>query len=232
MDVIVPCAGLSSRFPNLKPKYLLEDNDGKLMIENVISKMFGKNNIYISLLKEHVDKYDSYNIIKKKFDKFIEIVVIDNLTKGPAETVVLTLEKIKNDGPFLVRDCDSFFDFKFNNNGNFVFTSKLSNNKLIKNPEQLGYVVKNKNSIIASIVEKKIVSDDFCVGGYQFNRKTSFINNFKMVVDNNKEIFVSHVISSMIKNLEIFHIQEVINYINVGTVDNWNLFTSNKNIMA
>ena len=223
MDIIIPCAGLSSRFPNLKPKYLLEDNKGKLMIENVIGNMYKNNNVYISLLKEHIDKYNAYEIVKKKFGEFVQIVVIDHLTKGPAETVFLTLEKTKNDGSFLVRDCDSFFDFNCND-GNFVFISKLSNNKLIKNPEQLGYVVKNEDNIIDSVVEKKIVSDDFCVGGYQFNEKTSFINHFKMIVDKHKEIFMSHVVSSMIVNQEVFHACEVTNYANVGTLDHWNTF--------
>jgi NDP-sugar pyrophosphorylase family protein len=223
MDIIIPCAGLSSRFPDLKPKYLLEDNNGKLMIENVIGNIYKNNDVYISLLQEHIDKYNAYNIVKKKFGEFIQIVVIDYLTKGPAETVFLTLEKIKNDGSFLVRDCDSFFDFNCNN-GNFVFTSKLSSNKLIKNPEQLGYVIKNEDNIINSVVEKKVVSDDFCVGGYQFSKKKNFINNFKTIVDNHKEIFMSHVVSSMIANQEIFHTCEVTNYVNVGTLDNWNTF--------
>jgi len=226
MDIIVPCAGLSSRFPNLKPKYLLEDSNGKTMIENVIGKIYKNNNVYVSLLQEHINKYNAYEIVKKKFGEFVQIVVIDHLTKGPAETVFLTLEKIKNDGPFLIRDCDSFFEFNCNV-GNFVFTSKLSKNKSIKNPEQLGYIVKNEYDIIVSIVEKNIVSDDFCVGGYQFNRKTSFINNFKMIVGNYKEIFISHVVSSMLENKEIFHIHEVEKYINVGTLENWNLFKSN-----
>jgi hypothetical protein len=223
MDIIIPCAGLSSRFPDLKPKYLLEDNNGKLMIENVIGNIYKNNDVYISLLQEHIDKYNAYNIVKKKFGEFIQIVVIDYLTKGPAETVFLTLEKIKNDGSFLVRDCDSFFDSNCNN-GNFVFTSKLSSNKLIKNPEQLGYVIKNEDNIINSVVEKKVVSDDFCVGGYQFSKKKNFINNFKTIVDNHKEIFMSHVVSSMIANQEIFHTCQVTNYVNVGTLDNWNTF--------
>ena len=157
MDIIIPCAGLSSRFPNLKPKYLLEDNNSKLMIENVIGKIYKNNDVYISLLQDHIDKYNAYDIVKNKFGDFIQIVVIDHLTKGPAETVFLTLEKTKNDGSFLVRDCDSFFDSNCND-GNFVFTSKLSNNKLIKNPEQLGYVVKNVGIIyqILNLGQQKI----------------------------------------------------------------------------
>ena len=36
MEIILPCAGLSSRFPNLRPKYLLTDYSGKMMIEGAI----------------------------------------------------------------------------------------------------------------------------------------------------------------------------------------------------
>ena len=33
MEIIVPAAGLSTRFPHMKPKYLLRDADGVVMVE-------------------------------------------------------------------------------------------------------------------------------------------------------------------------------------------------------
>jgi len=43
----------------MKPKYLLEDADGKLMIELAIGELSG-HRISIVVLKEHVEKYDAH----------------------------------------------------------------------------------------------------------------------------------------------------------------------------
>ena len=37
--LIVPCAGKSTRFPNMKPKWMLTHPDGKLMIEKALEGM-------------------------------------------------------------------------------------------------------------------------------------------------------------------------------------------------
>jgi 2-C-methyl-D-erythritol 4-phosphate cytidylyltransferase len=37
MEIIIPAAGLSTRFPNMRPKYTLTDYTGKMMIEKSIS---------------------------------------------------------------------------------------------------------------------------------------------------------------------------------------------------
>ena len=67
--LLLPVAGKSARYPGMRPKWLLTMPNGKLMIEQSISKLncnkFDK--IYVIALKEHLDKY----VIKKKtFSKF------------------------------------------------------------------------------------------------------------------------------------------------------------------
>ena len=58
--LIIPCAGKSSRFPNMKPKWMLTHPDGKLMIEKAIdginTNLF--NQIIITILQEHIEKYE------------------------------------------------------------------------------------------------------------------------------------------------------------------------------
>ena len=53
MEIIIPCAGLSTRFPNLRPKYLLTDYKGSLMIENSEKNFIGKYNVTIVILELH-----------------------------------------------------------------------------------------------------------------------------------------------------------------------------------
>jgi 2-C-methyl-D-erythritol 4-phosphate cytidylyltransferase len=53
MEIILPCAGLSTRFPNLRPKYLLTDYNGKLMVENALKNFVNKHNITLIILDKH-----------------------------------------------------------------------------------------------------------------------------------------------------------------------------------
>ena len=74
-NLILPVAGQSSRYPNMRPKWLITMPDGKLMIEKSISdfnhKIFDK--IYIVALDEHLKKYvDKRNLfrsLKKNISK-------------------------------------------------------------------------------------------------------------------------------------------------------------------
>ena len=77
--LLLPVAGKSARYPGMRPKWLLTMPNGKLMIEQSISKIdcskFDK--IYVIALKEHLDKY----VIKKK--------LIANLKKNISNKVEL-----------------------------------------------------------------------------------------------------------------------------------------------
>ena len=68
--LIIPCAGKSNRFPNMKPKYMLTHPDGKLMIEKAIEHM-------------NVDIFDSFdNKIKKFFKENDNIIKNDNIEQN------------------------------------------------------------------------------------------------------------------------------------------------------
>lgn len=69
--LIIPCAGKSSRYPNMRPKYLLTYPDGKLMIEKAIeginSNRFDRK--IITILKEHDMEYNAGIILHQAFNK-------------------------------------------------------------------------------------------------------------------------------------------------------------------
>ena len=53
MEIILPAAGLSTRFPNMMPKYTLTDYKGQMMFERAIQYYVGKYNVTIGILREH-----------------------------------------------------------------------------------------------------------------------------------------------------------------------------------
>jgi len=225
MEIIMPCAGLSTRFPNLRPKYLLTDYSGKLMIENAAKHFIGKHNITIAILKQHNEKFNAENKLRDAFGDKVNIVVLDEPTSGPADTVYQTIMKAEyfftSTSPLLIKDCDGFYDTDLIG-GNAIYVSKLSKNPDIRNAPAKSYTITNEQGIITSVVEKQIVSDSFCVGGYQFGSIGEFIDTFEKLKDNaTSEIFVSNIIDYMISNGQVFTEKNVENFVDVGTADDW-----------
>ena len=232
MDIIMPCAGRSARFPDLRPKYLLTNYNGQLMIERSLNGLQYENTIHIVILREHDEKFESKKILEECFeDAKINIIVLDEHTNGPAETVLRAINKANIRGTFLVKDCDSYFDFRFAE-GNAVYTAKLSNNPTLKNVSQLGYVISNEQRIISNLIEKQIVSDNFCVGGYQFSSPDLYKTAYQKLATNQKEIFLSNIIDYMIMSGEVFIDTNVDNYFNVGTIDAWREYNNKPTIFC
>jgi bifunctional N-acetylglucosamine-1-phosphate-uridyltransferase/glucosamine-1-phosphate-acetyltransferase GlmU-like protein len=206
MEIIIPCAGASSRFPNKEPKYLLEDYSGKLMVQRA-AEQYNKYKINIVILDEHNEKYNASEKLKKAFNKDVNIIILKKKTKGPAETVYEALGK-SNISSFLVKDCDSFYKSK-QKQGNIVNVAKISKYPEI-NPNSKSFV-QIKNEKITKIIEKKVISDIFCVGGYQFESSKKFVNYFERYSENyQKEIFISNIINYMIKKGEKFNNNDVL----------------------
>jgi len=220
MEVIVPAAGLSSRFPDMKPKYLLYDYKGQLMIQNALSP-YKDFNINIGVLKEHDEKFQASDFLNYEFEGKLNIVIIDKLTNGPADTVTQIIKKsnIDKSSSIFIKDCDSFFDHDITD-GNYVCVSSIAEHEILKRIAQKSFVISNEQGIITNIVEKNIISDTFCVGGYKFNSAELYLNMFDLI-KSDKEIFVSHVIQMLLNNKNIITEKKVKNYIDVGTSEEW-----------
>lgn len=222
MEIIVPAAGLSTRFPNMRPKYSLVDYSGNLMLKSALIPYIGNYKINVGILKEHEERYSIISLLKHEFKKDINIIVLDKPTKGPADTVYQIIKKTKskfNKG-FLIKDCDSFFNHKILDE-NYICISKFSDNEFIKNPASKSYILTNEEGIIQNIAEKKVISDKFCVGGYRFKTLQTYIKGFDIIKNNNEEMFVSNIIQYCLANKNIFIENYVSEYTDVGTAEEW-----------
>ncbi len=226
----MPCAGLSTRFPNMRPKYLLSDYNNRLMIENAAKNFIGKYNVTIAILKQHNEMFNAENKLREAFGDKVNIVVLDKPTSGPADTVYQAIMNseyfFSSVSPVLIKDCDGFYDTDLVD-GNAIYVSKLSKNPDIRNAPAKSYTITNEQGIITSVVEKQIVSNSFCVGGYQFASIGEYVDTFEKLKDNaTSEIFVSNIIDYMISNGAVFNEKEVENFVDVGTADDWFKFNN------
>ena len=228
MKVIVPCAGKSTRFPNMRPKWMLNHPDGDLMAAKAIKGLNVKSeDVIITILKEHEDQYDIVRGLKDNIGDKIKIVILDKQTNSQSETVYLTLKKTNLKESFLVKDSDNTFSIdKIDEEFNYVCYSDIHNYEEI-NPINKSYIKLNEQGIILDIIEKKIISSSFNVGGYYFREPDKFIESFERLnKSNGKELYLSHIILDMIANKkEIFFGKDVQRYFDWGTLNEWHKYT-------
>ena len=215
----------------MRPKWLLTMPNGKLMIEQSVSRIdcekFDK--IYVIALKEHIDKYVNKEILikslKNNISKKVELFILKKDTTCQAETILkfLQIQKIKSS--FLIKDCDN--EFSINENTlknkkleNAVHAIDIKTLELI-DAKSKSYIEKDAYNSITNIVEKKIISDFFCCGAYSFSDAKEFINNAKELLKKSKNVYISHIILNMILNGKNFKYLASKNYVSWGTVSEY-----------
>lgn len=222
MEIIIPAAGLSSRFPNTRPKYSLFTYSGEMMLKKALEPFLKNYRITIGILKKHNDEFNLKNLIESEIKGNINVVIIEKETLGPADTVFQILEKanIPDSSEILIKDCDSFFNFD-NSPGNFICAAYLRDQEVINKPASKSYILSNNQGIVTKIIEKSIISDKFCVGGYKFESAGLFKSAFKKLKSVNTELFVSGIIEICLADKHIFSEKIITNYIDVGTIKEW-----------
>jgi choline kinase len=222
MEIIVPAAGLSTRFPNMKPKYLLYDYKGDMMLMNALRPFREKGfRIHLGILKEHQEKYGVIEQIQHEWPDNIEYLIIDKPTRGPADTVYQILNASGlHTSEIFIKDCDSFFEHDITEGDNYVCVTKISQHEILKKLASKSFTIANNNGIITDIVEKEVVSDTFCVGGYKFSSAMLYRQAFNEL-NTDREVFVSDVIGRCINNMQIFTNKYITDYVDVGTAQDW-----------
>jgi len=220
--LILPVAGKSTRFKGLRPKWLLTLPDGKLLIEKSIRDIDIDviKNIVIICLKEHLDQYIKKDDLIRLFSDLnisVQIVALSKQTSSVAETVAKGIKEADIKGPIFIKDCDNTFGLKYKGD-NSVAVVDLNTVDLI-DAKNKSYVEVDKLNHIKNIVEKNVISNLFCCGGYGFKDSSEFIKYFKRIFKSNTEgeIYISHVIYSMLIDGEVFKAERADGYEDFGT---------------
>ncbi len=219
--LILPVAGKSSRFPGMRPKWLLTMPDGKLMLEKSIElfDLSTFDRIVIVCLREHITQYLTESTLLQAISSInhenIDICILEEPTSSQSETVECAIRKSNITGAFFVKDCDNMFKFKWDGT-NQIAVLDLNDVELI-DAKNKSYVTTDALENVTNIVEKQIISNYFCCGGYGFDDAEDFLRCYKSIRIKS-EIFISHVIYSMLMNGVGFKIKKASHYIDWGTL--------------
>ena len=108
LTVLLPCAGRSRRYPNLRPKWMLVTPEGDLMLERAFASVASQKpeRVVVGLLREHEERYGASDGIKRALGDTVDVVFMEEDTRGPADTVYRMIQAAGVEGRILVRDAD------------------------------------------------------------------------------------------------------------------------------
>jgi HAD superfamily hydrolase (TIGR01509 family) len=214
MNIIIPLGGKGDRFKKNGyevPKPLIKVFE-KTMIEYVLDNLSLNNEDKIFIIYNFkLNDYNFFNYIKQKYN-FIELIEINQDTKGAAETLFLGLNIILNKYEFnekcLLLDCDTFYTeniveiFRNINYNTIFYTKNYDCNPIYS------YIELDNDKNIINISEKNKISDNANTGAYSFIDINILYDYCKYVLENNitfnNEPYTSCIISEMLKSNIIF----------------------------
>ena len=214
-SLIVPCAADRPEYQDRIPSVFLLDNEG---VMRCVRSILGLNlevfdTIYFTILRKHADDYDVDAMLSLQFRRLglenVKVVILDNPTSTQAETIACTIEGEKINGSIFIKDADCYFKAEiYPENGVAVYP--LENLNLV-DPRHKSYVAVDDMQHITNIIEKRVVSHLFNAGGYCFEDTRLFMKayqNYRHL----GQIYISHLIYSLLLNRELFHPIQVEEY--------------------
>lgn len=212
------------------PNWLCRHPDGEYLIHKCITETnFHFDRIIIPILREFDEKYDAKHKLKKilkDISPIPEILVINDNTDGPADTIYKTIIESEISGSITVHDSDVFLKTNIEYGDNIVIGLNLQNFKRnIKDISDKSFVKVNENGIILDIIEKEIVSDCICCGIYGFKNADDFCKAYELLSQPHYKInnlYVSNIISYLIgiKNY-VFLFNTVEDYCPIDNLVDW-----------
>jgi hypothetical protein len=233
-NLLIPAAGQSKRFPDMKPKWMLTHPSGNMMFVEAICGLDLNefDNIYIITLSKILDKYKGsregiINNIFDKYNKKIKIIELENETKSQSQTVYESIKAYNIDGGILIKDSDGYFTGK-DFNENCICYSDISEYNL-RNPQNKSYITFDKQKLLLNIIEKQIISKYFSVGGYYFSNSKMFVETYENIkhLEEISEIYISNIINELILQDNNFFCKYVKNYEDWGTLKDWEEYKKN-----
>jgi NDP-sugar pyrophosphorylase family protein len=219
MQIVIPMAGLGSRFQNAgfkHPKPFIEFL-GKSMIEHVIENLGVSNDFIIVMQKQHWKDYS--HVFARLTEKVssIDAVLIDKTTNGAAETCLLAINKIDHQAPMMIANCDQIMEWNHYDFRTWFLTSGLDgaictfDSQSIKN----SYAELDANGLVVRTAEKQVISPHATTGIYTWKKASNYFSAAEEMIiqgkKTNNEFYVCPVYNINVERGEkigLYHIKK------------------------
>jgi len=227
--ILIPLSGAGSRFPREvwhlpKPLLLIDD---KSIIEWSMSCIdYSGCDIIFVVRQADVDEFSIDSYLKEKFGA--KVIVIQEPTRGAAETCLAAEKYINPDQPLIIHCSDVIWEPKFSaadfscQDDGCILTFK-------SNSPNYSYSQINTEGFVIKVAEKKVISNNASVGIYWFKRGKDFISAAKCAVRayDGKEIHVCPIYQLLIDDGKKISTIEVDKMHVVGTPEEMDFFVKN-----
>ncbi len=235
MNILIPMAGLASRFTNegfKLPKPLIKV-DGQTLIEHTI-KTLDLNGRYIFVTRDFGNKEHNTqlsNLLKEICPGCVEIK-LNHTTKGSVETCMQALEYINNDDELIITNCDQRTEWESSEFINFIKNTNIDGCVVTyssNNPKN-SFCQVDSNDDIVQIVEKNPISNIALIGLHYWKKGTHFVDSAKLLMkdlsDSPKEPYVSETYNYLIKSglkIKPYHLHNN-EYVALGTPEDLTIY--------
>jgi NDP-sugar pyrophosphorylase family protein len=182
MNFVIPMAGKGQRFINKGyaiPKYLIKVK-GKTLLEYSLNSLPLElaNRLIFIALSEHEQKFSIKKAITEiTGGKNFEIIFIDQVTRGQAETVLKAKELINNEEDLVIYNIDTYFN---------SYTLSAALKERGRHDGVIGYfkdtdpkwsfaVINPQTGFVTETAEKKPISNNALTGLYHFSKGSDFV---------------------------------------------------------
>lgn len=209
MNIVIPMAGLGSRFANAGftyPKPLI-DVMGKPMIVRVLENLSYPKANYILVARNEYLLQTQKAVSSLLPHTNIKFIGIDNLTEGSVCTILYARKYINNTSPLLIANTDQIIE---HNIADFIKDCKNRNldGSILtfedKERNSKWSFAKVENDLVVEVKEKEAISKYATVGIYLFKHGHIFVDSaIDMIVANervNNEFYTCPVYNYAIKN--------------------------------
>ena len=225
-------AGRSSRFPNMRPKWMLTHpmTNRFMVTESILGlNLDFFDNIWFICLQEHEDKYQFMKGLVSELDEVglrskSNIVLLPEQTDSQSETVYTFLSGQELEGFVFIKDSDGFYRCDVEERNQVAYFDLNDMDDI--NARTKSYIELDVNNVITNIVEKKVVSSTFSSGGYGFADAKEFCKTFEKLQDMDGECYISHIIFEMMLSGSTFYGTKTTDFKDWGTLDAWNKYKS------
>ena len=214
MNIVIPMAGRGSRFyverdknsEFSKPKPLINLGE-HTMIEWALSSLPKKSEdvLIFLVLKEHIKNNKIDEKLKKIYGNSIKIIIVDQVTKGAACTVLLAKNYIDNDTPLMILDTDHFFDGLTILNEIEKWKGKIDGMVPVfyANSSKWSFTKLDESGYVVEIAEKEKISKHANIGVYYFSNGENFVWAAEEMIEEgdtvNSEYYVAPVYNYLIR---------------------------------
>ena len=222
-SLIIPAAADNAAQPDAMPYVFSLDQSGIMLcirsIQGLNLEVF--DSIYFTILRKHAQMFCLDELFKLQFKRLgmdnAHLVILDEPTKSQVETVQQTLKQENIGGAIFVKDADGYFTGEVRReNGVAVFA--LENLEMV-DPRHKSYVSLDDMYYVTNIIEKRIVSHYFNVGGICLEDVGLFQSYYRRLLEMSDDgrMCMSHVVYAMLLDKLKFRPIMAEDYIDYGT---------------